>query len=96
MNMATDMETEWVTIDTDGLPPKQRRAWQAYQEATRRAKEQREQLEGVLQEGLPKGKALRVNLRFGKLQVALADAASRPTKTDSKAMKLSDLLEQYE
>jgi hypothetical protein len=94
MEKATD--TEWVTIEPSGLTPKQRRAWQGYQEATKAAKEQREALETVLQEGLPKGKALKVNLRFGKLQVALADASARPTRADTKAMSLADYLEQAE
>lgn len=91
MDMATDT-TEWVTIDPSGLTPKQRRAWSNYQEATKRAKEQREELESILQEGLPKGKALKVNLRFGKLQVALAEAGARPAKADTKAMSLAEYL----
>lgn len=94
--MADTDNTQWVTIDTAGLTAKQRRVWQAYQEATRKAKEQREELEAILQEGLPKGKALKVNLRFGKLQVALSDAGPRITKTAAKAMSLADYLEQSE
>jgi hypothetical protein len=94
MDMATD--TEWVTIEPTGLTPKQRRAWQSYQEATKAAKEQREALETILQEGLPKGKSLLVNLRFGKLQVALVTASARTTKVDTKARSLADYLEQAE
>ena len=89
-------DTEWVTLDTSSLSPKQKRVWQAYQDATKAAKDKREELESVLQDGLPKDKTLRVNLRFGKLQVALADAAARPTPRDTKAVSLADYLEQVE
>lgn len=93
MAKAHRAELSWSEIDPASLPTAIGEAYAKYKAQYAAMKEARARFEDMLQPGAPAGKRIVCGYNFGKLSVALADAADKPASSKGS---LSDFLSQQQ
>lgn len=84
-------KADWIELDADSLPTVALTAYSEYKELYRRAKAKRQEFEALMNTQAPEGKRMVFGYNFGKLSVALVDAADAPAKAPAKR-SLADYL----
>lgn len=88
-------DADWQTLDATKLPDDLLAAYELYTEAALAAREAKKHFEDSMSKAatLPKGKRLIFGYRFGKLSIAIVDAADKPApKPAAPKQSLSEWL----